>query len=179
LHTEAVRCKFSVGHEVKTEIPAYFGRLLKIGGNGMKVIKTLAEWERAYSEATEFEAPQRYSVRMKVNGLPNPLRFAISSAVKFVSKYRLPCDVVIKELPAGLLAQHGWRKNGTCAVVLSSKLTFQGDKTSVHRRILHELAHHMAGRGHGHDERFRQIASDLYEREGYPRGRRGDHYGNM
>jgi len=54
-----------------------------------------------------------------------------------------------------------------------------GDSKAVHRRVVHEAAHHIAGLRHGHDEHFRRIAADLYEREGYPRGKPGDHCGNM
>jgi hypothetical protein len=150
----------------------------------MKTIRTLAEWERAYSEAEksgEQFITQDFTVEMPLNRIPkgSPVRFAFMTAINLIRKYRVPCDVVITELPLGTLARHGWRGDGTCAVLLSNKLTFKGDKQSVHRCLVHEIAHHIAGHGHGHDERFNQIASYLYEREGYPRGKRGDHRGNL
>lgn len=79
----------------------------------------------------------------------------------------------------GTTARHGWRKDGTCAILLSYKLVLNGDARAVHRRIIHEAAHHIAGLEHGHDEHFRQVAADMYDREGYPRGKPGDHCGNM
>jgi|SRR5919109_1482483 hypothetical protein len=104
----------------------------------------------------------------------NPLAFAMHSAIHLVRKYKLPCDVVVKELPEGVLASHVWRRNTEqCAIVLSTKLTFKGDHVSVRRKIIHEIAHHLAGVGHGHDGEFKRVASELYEREGFPKGKRG------
>jgi hypothetical protein len=101
-----------------------------------------------------------------VRNLPNPIRYAFLTAIEQVKKYRLPCDVEMRELRPHVLALHGWRKNRRCVIAISIHLTFHGDKRSVRRRIIHEIAHHMAGRGHGHDEVFKRVASNLYEREG-------------
>lgn len=144
----------------------------------MKEIRTLAEWERACAKATEFETCD-YVVTTALDRLPNPLRFALSTAIKLIKKYRLPCDLTVRELPVGVLAHHTRYKSGNCEIGLSTKLTFKGNQRAIHRRIIHEIAHHLAGPGHDHDETFKRVAADLYEREGYPRGRRGDFYGNM
>jgi hypothetical protein len=114
-----------------------------------------------------------------VRKLRNPVRYAFLTAIGLVKKYRLPCDIEMRELRPRVLALHGWRKNGRCVIAISSHLTFHGNRRSVHRRIIHEIAHHIAGRGHGHDEVFKRIASDLYEREGYPRGSHGEGWGNI
>jgi len=112
-----------------------------------------------------------------VDVLPEKPRSAMLCAIDLVTRYKLPRDVEISEIPS--TARHAWRKDGSCVIMLSPKVVENGDHRAVHRRIIHEAAHHMAGRGHGHDERFCRIAADLYEREGYPRGRAGDHRGNM
>ena len=46
---------------------------------------------------------------------------------------------------------------------------------------LKKAAHHIAGRKHlDHaDKRFREVAADLYEREGFPSGMPSDGCGNM
>lgn len=116
-------------------------------------------------------------VETSVNQLPERLRSAMLCAIVLVKKYQLPCDVAISDIPN--IARHGWRKDGICAIFLSFELAHNGDSKSVHRRVIHEAAHHIAGYEHGHDKHFRRVAADLYEREGYPRGKPGDHYGNM
>jgi SprT-like family protein len=146
----------------------------------MRTINTLAELDRMCAEAVAFEL-QTFTVQIPFHRLPStsPLGIGFSIALQLIQKYQLPCDVGIRELSANALARHGYRRDGTCAIELSKKLTDVGDQTSIRRAIIHEIAHRIAGRGHGHDESFRRIASDLYEREGYPRGSRGDHHGNI
>lgn len=116
-------------------------------------------------------------VETSVKELPVKLRSAMLRAIDLVKRYDLPCDVAISDIPT--TARHGWRKDGSCAILLSFDLVSKGDSTAVHRRIIHEAAHHIAGHEHGHDEHFRRVAAELYEREGYPRGKPGDHCGNM
>jgi hypothetical protein len=114
-----------------------------------------------------------------VRRLPDPTRYTLTTAIELVKKYKLPCDVEIRELRPPAIAAHAWRKDGTCTIAVSALLNFKGDRRSVRRRIIHEIAHHIVGRGHGHDEVFKRIAAKLYEDEGYPRGRHGDNWGNM
>lgn len=111
--------------------------------------------------------------------MPDPTRYSFQTAISLIRKYRLPCDVHMRELRPNLLAAHGWRRDGTCAVAISNHLNFKGDKRAIRRRIVHELAHHIAGRGHNHDEVFKRIAAELYDLEGYPRGIRGEGWGNI
>jgi hypothetical protein len=146
----------------------------------MKTIETLEELEKACAEASELE-PLEYVIRFSLDRFSNdhPLRVGFSTAIELIQKYQLPCSVGVRELPQTALARHGVLRDGTCIIDLSNKLTFGGDESSIRRAIIHEIAHHMAGPGHGHDDAFRRIASDLYEREGYPKGKRGDHRGNM
>jgi hypothetical protein len=117
-------------------------------------------------------------VQVGINDLPDKVRSAFERAIDLVKRYRLPCDVTITDLE-GTTARHGWRKDGTCSILLSYKLVLNGDAKSVHRRVIHEAAHHIAGLEHGHDEHFRRICSEMYTNEGYPAGKPGDHRGNM
>lgn len=122
---------------------------------------------------------EEWLVTCDLQQMPDPTRYSFQTAIGLIQKYDLPCDVEIRELRPHVLAAHGWRRDGTCAVMISDRLNVEGDRRSIRRRIIHEIAHHIAGRGHGHDEVFKRIASKLYELEGYPRGARGDEWGNM
>jgi SprT-like family protein len=144
----------------------------------MKKVQTLAEWEKSCGNVIEFET-HNCTVIIELDRIPEPVQFALKTAIELIKKYCLPCDLTIRELPGGVLAQHARYKRHNCEIVLSTNLAFEGDHRAIHRRILHEIAHHLAGPGHGHDETFKRIAADLYAREGYPRGKRGDFYGNM
>lgn len=119
-------------------------------------------------------------VQTSIDNLPEKVRAAMLRAIDLVKRYELPCDVAITDLE-GTTARHGWRKDGTCSILFSFNLVQNGDSRAVHRRIIHEAAHHIAGLEHldHDDERFRRIAAALYECEGYPRGKPGDHCGNM
>jgi hypothetical protein len=119
-------------------------------------------------------------LQTSIDNLPEKVRAAMLRAIDLVKRYELPCDVAITELQ-NATARHGWRKDGTCSILLSFDLVQNGDSRAVHRRIIHEAAHHIAGLEHldHDDEHFREIAAYMYEREGYPRGRPGDHCGNM
>jgi hypothetical protein len=143
-------------------------------------IETLAQLDEMCAEGAEFET-QILNILIEVDRLPesSSLRVGLSLAIDLIRKYQLPCDVRIRDLAPNALAAHGFKQDGTCVIELSKVLAFDGDRRSVQRTIIHEIAHHMAGPGHGHDESFRRIASGLYEREGFPRGGRGDHRGNM
>jgi hypothetical protein len=70
-------------------------------------------------------------------------------------------------------ARHVWRRDGTCEIRLSFGLVANGDAKAVHRRII------IAGFEHGHNENFRAVAANMYQRERYPRGKPGDHCGNV
>jgi len=119
-----------------------------------------------------------FIVQVGIDDLPEKLRSAMLRAINLVKRYRLPCDVTISDLE-GTTARHGWRKDGTCSILLSYKLVLNGDAKSVHRRVIHEAAHHIAGLEHGHDEHFRRICSEIYAKEEYPAGKPGDYCGNM
>jgi hypothetical protein len=119
------------------------------------------------------------SVRIPICDAPDKVRSAFQQAIDLVKRYELPCDVIMSDLGEPTLAAQGWRKDGTCSILLSRKLVLNGDAKSVHRRVIHEAAHHIAGRGHRHDEHFNRICSEMYEREGYPRGERGKDWGNV
>ncbi len=118
------------------------------------------------------------AVETVIDILPDKLQMAMLKAIDFIKRYELPCDVGITELNS-TTARHVWRKDGTCEILLSFALVVNGHAKAVHRRIIHEAAHHIAGFEHGHDEHFKAIASELYEREGYARGKPGDNCGNM
>jgi hypothetical protein len=115
--------------------------------------------------------------------LPKGFGFAFEQTIELIKKYKLPCDVVIDSLPPGTLAVHrGW-SNGIgridrCEIVLSLRLVGKSDKKSIRRRIIHECAHHIAGLQAGHGPTFMQVAS-RYEAEGFPRGRRGEGWGDL
>jgi len=117
-------------------------------------------------------------LQVGIDDLPEKVRSAMLRAIDLVKRYRLPRDVTISDLE-GTTARHGWRKDGTCSILLSYKLVLNGGEKSVHRRVIHEAAHHIAGLVHGHDEHFRRICSEMYAKEGYPAGKPGDHCGNM
>jgi hypothetical protein len=131
---------------------------------------------RDYTACAQMK-PRNITVEVPVNALPAKLRSAILRAIDLVKRYNLPCDVEVRDIPT--TAKHSWRKDGTCAIRLSNDLVRRGDSKAVHRRIIHEAAHHIAGLEHGHDEHFRKVAADLYQREGFPKGKPGDHCGNM
>lgn len=117
-------------------------------------------------------------VQVSIDDLPDKARPAFQKAIDLIKRYELPCDVAITDLD-GTTARHVWRKDGTCEIRLSFVLIANGDAKSVHRRIIHEAAHHIAGLEHGHDEHFRRVCSDMYAKEGYPPGKPGDHCGNI
>ena len=85
----------------------------------------------------------RAVVTTTVDQLPERLRSAMLCAIDVVKRYQLPCDVAFSDIPN--TARHGWRKDGTCVIFLSFDLAHNGDSKSVHRRVIHEAAHHMAG----------------------------------
>jgi len=122
---------------------------------------------------------EEWIAEVRVGDVPDHTRRTLTTGIELVRKYDLPCDIEIRDLPPGMLAAHIWRKDESCAIAISTRLNFKGDNRAIHRRLIHEAAHHLSGRGHGHDETFRRVASALYEREGYPTGERGDGWGNM
>jgi hypothetical protein len=122
---------------------------------------------------------QKQTFNLDFNKLPKNVRSAIHRTIDVLTRYDLPCDLIIGDLPPKKTARHGWRKDGTCTIILAWDLIRRGNETAVYRRIIHEAAHCRAGRGHGHDEHFKRICSAMYEREGFSRGKPGDHCGNM
>jgi hypothetical protein len=123
---------------------------------------------------------QRISADVNINVLPTKLKKAMLRAIDLVQRYELPCDVAVTDLE-NTTARHIWYKNGTCVIQLSFVLVCNADARAIHRRIIHEAAHHIAGPKHldHDDEHFRKIAADLYEREGFPKGKSGDARGSM
>jgi hypothetical protein len=123
---------------------------------------------------------RRISADININVLPVKLKKAMQRAIDLVQRYELPCDVAVTDIE-NTTARHLWYKNGTCVIQLSFALVCNADARAIHRRIIHEAAHHIAGRNHlDHaDEHFREVAADLYEREGFPRGMPSDGCGNM
>lgn len=103
----------------------------------------------------------------------------MEKGIALIQKLGLPCDLSIRDLPNPYLALHAWSRSGGCGAVLSTRLVFKGDETAIFRRIIHECAHHVAGRGAGHGPAFKVAATKLYSALGFPPSKPGDFWGNI
>src|SRR2546423_4478101 len=95
-----------------------------------------------------------FTENVSLDKMPKKWCYAFEQAIELIQKYKLPCNVVIDNLPLDRLAVHRGLTDGIrfkdCEIVLSGRLVGKGDETSIRRRIIHECAHHLAVPQSGH-----------------------------